>query len=70
VSDAWGGYWTEAKLDILRKYLAAFTTASQRAGAKVYLDLFAGSVRNRRPDTGADYAGSTALALRTLPAFS
>ncbi len=66
----WGGNWTEAKLDVLRKYLAAFTTASQKAGATVYLDLFAGSVKNSRPDTGAEYAGSTAVALRTIPPFS
>lgn len=56
MSDGWGGYWTEAKLDILRKYLGAFTTASQRAGTTVYLDLFAGTLRNRRPDTGEEYA--------------
>ena len=37
------GYWTEAKLDILSKYLNAFTTASKSAGKTVYLDLFAGS---------------------------
>jgi hypothetical protein len=36
VTTDWGGYWTEAKLDVLRKYLAAFTTASQKAGATVY----------------------------------
>lgn len=24
----WGGYWTEVKLEVLRKYLVAFNTAS------------------------------------------
>ena len=57
MSKEWGGWWTEAKLDILDKYLAAFGRASARAGATVYLDLFAGSVENRRPDTGAQYRG-------------
>lgn len=66
----WGGYWTEVKLDILRKYLAGFNRASVRAGATVYLDLFAGAVVNRRPDTGAEYAGSSAVAMRTMPPFT
>ena len=70
MSDDWGGYWTEAKLDVLRKYLAAFTRASKKSGTTVYLDLFAGALRNTRPDTKAEYAGSTALALRTVPAFT
>jgi three-Cys-motif partner protein len=70
VSDAWGGYWTEVKLDILRKYLAGFNVASKNAGDSVYLDLFAGAVVHTRPDTGTQYAGSSALAMRTSPPFS
>ena len=65
-----GGFWTEAKLGILRKYLAAFTSASQKAGATVYLDLFAGRLWNRRPDTQAVYRGSTGVALDTVPQLS
>lgn len=65
-----GGYWTEVKLDILRKYLVGFNLASKRAGATVYLDLFAGKVLNTRPDTGTEYEGSTAVAMRTMPAFT
>ncbi len=70
VTDEWGGYWTEVKLQVLKKYLAAFNLASRRAGDTVYLDLFAGAVTHNRPDTGHAYAGSSALAMRTTPAFS
>jgi three-Cys-motif partner protein len=70
VPEDWGGYWTEVKLEILRKYLGAFNRASQRAGATVYLDLFAGSAMHVRPDTEASYAGSTTLALATSPPFT
>lgn len=66
----WGGYWTEVKLDILRKYLSGFTRASKSAGATVYLDLFAGSATHRRPDTGATYPGSTTRAICTSPPFT
>lgn len=70
MSDEWGGWWTEAKLEVLRKYLAGFTRASTKARATIYLDLFAGMVSNVRPDTGAEYAGSTTVALRTEPPFT
>ncbi len=66
----WGGWWTEAKLEILDKYLAAFGNASRKAGGTVYLDLFGGSVTHLRPDTGAEYLGSTSRAMRSLPPFS
>lgn len=66
----WGGYWTQVKLDILRKYLTGFNLASKRAGATVYLDLLAGAVVNTRPDTGEQYAGSAAVAMRTIPSFT
>lgn len=65
-----GGWWTEAKLDVLGKYLIGFNNASKKAGATVYLDLYAGAVTNTRPDTGAPYAGSSAVAMRVLPPFT
>ena len=65
----WGGYWTEAKLDILSKYLGAFQVASKTAGPLVYLDLFAGKAFRKREDTGTTYAGSTTRALRVNPGF-
>lgn len=70
VTQDWGGYWSEAKLDVLRKYLSAFNVASKSAEATVYLDLFAGRLTNTRPDTGATYPGSTAVALEAQPPFT
>lgn len=69
MSDEWGGYWTQVKLDILRKYLIGFNRATKAAGASVYLDLFAGALAHVRPDTGEPYEGSPAVALRTIPEF-
>ena len=66
----WGGYWTEAKLGILAKYLSAFNVAARSARQTVYLDLFAGKVQNTRPDTGEPYPGSTKCAMETNPPFS
>ena len=36
------GYWTQAKLQILARYLQAFATASKGVSERVYLDAFAG----------------------------
>jgi len=44
VTKEWGGWWTEAKLDILSKYLGAFNRASRATGGTVYLDLSAGQL--------------------------
>jgi len=70
VTEGWGGWWTEAKLEILRKYLHAFNLASARAGATVYLDLFAGMPTHTRPDNDAAHDGSTAIALAAEPRFT
>ncbi len=64
------GFWTKHKLEILRDYLHAFTTASKRAGATVYLDLFAGAADNVSRDTGAIIEGSPRIALATSPEFT
>ena len=41
---AFGGNWTEEKLDILAKYLDAYTTALKNKQFRlVYLDAFAGA---------------------------
>lgn len=66
----WGGYWTEAKLNVLSKYLAAFNSASRSARSTVYLDLFGGSLKHTREDNGATFFGSTARALQTVPPFT
>ena len=64
------GYWTEHKLDMLGDYLQAFTTASKRAGATIYLDLFAGEPQNLSRSTGEEIQGSPKRALSTRPPFS
>lgn len=70
MNDEFGGYWTQAKLVILDKYLKAFNTAAKNAGPTAYFDLFAGKLNNKLPITGAPYEGSTGVALRTSPGFS
>lgn len=64
------GYWTEHKLEMLAKYLPAFTTASRTAGATIYLDLFAGAPQNISRTTGEPIEGSPRIALRTVPPFT
>jgi three-Cys-motif partner protein len=61
------GYWTEHKLDVLSRYLEAFTTASKRASGTVYLDLFAGQPENASRETGMVIDGSAARALSVSP---
>lgn len=41
------GFWTRGKLDLLRRYLDAFTTASKGQNEILYLDLFGGQPENR-----------------------
>lgn len=52
---AFGGDWTSRKLDILRKYLAAYTTAlKDQPFRKAYIDAFAGTgYRSRRGERTA-----------------
>lgn len=70
MTDGWGGWWTEAKLEILRKYLQAFNRASTKARATVYLDLYAGMPTHTRPDTAGIHDGSTTIALEAVPGFT
>ena len=64
-------WWSEVKLQILRDYLAAFTTAVRgKSREAIYLDLFAGTFDNeRRHGTGA-FPGSARIALETEPLFT
>lgn len=57
------GYWTQAKLEILQKYLTAFTRASKSVSEKVYLDAFAGEGSGVDRLTGEAFAGSARLAI-------
>ncbi len=65
------GFWTRSKLDILRGYLEAFTTASQSSRETIYLDLFGGNPQNIEKHTGAEFDGSAGIALSvTQPEFT
>lgn len=57
------GFWTRGKLDLLRRYLNAFTTASSGQSERLYLDLFGGQPSNRERLTEADLDGSARIAL-------
>ena len=62
-SRSWG-FWTEAKLAILRSYLPAFLHASKgKASEFVYLDAFAGEGHGTSRLTGEAFPGSARIAL-------
>jgi len=62
------GFWTKGKLDMLRRYLDAFTTASKGQPEILYLDLFGGQPKNRERLTNDDLDGSARIALATTEA--
>lgn len=58
------GFWTRAKLEILRDYLNAFTTTTKnKSPERIYLDLFAGQAENVDRLTGDPLQGSARIAL-------
>lgn len=58
------GYWTKGKLDILRRYLDAFTTTTKhKSDERIYIDAFAGEQENRLRLTGEPLQGSARIAL-------
>ena len=58
------GYWTRGKLDILRRYLGAFTTTTKnKASERIYIDAFAGQAENADRLTGEAIDGSARIAL-------
>lgn len=65
------GYWTEIKLEILQKYLPAYTTilAGQPSLRFAYVDAFAGSGVHRARRSGELVSGSPMRALKTVPPF-
>ena len=67
------GYWSEVKLDIVRKYASAYSTILARQSAikgYLYIDGFAGAGTHVSKTSGRDVAGSPAIALATSPPFS
>ncbi|MBI4301317.1 MAG: three-Cys-motif partner protein TcmP [Chloroflexi bacterium] len=67
------GYWSEIKLDIIRKYAVAYSQilSAQRDPAfhHVYVDAFAGAGQHISKKTGRPVAGSPLNALSVHPPF-
>lgn len=65
------GFRTRGKLDLLRRYLDAFTTACKSQDEIIYLDLFGGQPTNRQRLTDENLDGSARIALATAePGFT
>ncbi|MDE0269364.1 MAG: three-Cys-motif partner protein TcmP [Acidimicrobiaceae bacterium] len=63
MSRTWG-YWTRGKLEVLRDYLNAFTTATKNnSRERIYLDLFAGGTDNLDRVTKKGIQSSAQIAL-------
>ena len=65
------GYWSELKLEIIRKYAAAYSTILARnSGLKhAYIDAFAGAGMHLAKRTGEFIPGSPLNALNIAPPF-
>ncbi|MEZ5313757.1 MAG: three-Cys-motif partner protein TcmP [Thermoanaerobaculia bacterium] len=66
------GRWSEIKLEILRKYAAAYSTILDRQPAlsHFYIDGFSGPGVHISKERGEDVAGSPAIALGIRPPFA
>jgi three-Cys-motif partner protein len=63
------GFWSEIKLDILRKYTDAYSKIVSRNFHTLYVDAFAGSGKHVSRQTGEFVMGSPARALEVKPPF-
>jgi three-Cys-motif partner protein len=66
------GYWSEIKLDIVRKYASAYSTVLTKQPnirSHVYIDAFAGAGVHIAKQTGEFVAGSPLNALNVKPPF-
>jgi hypothetical protein len=67
------GYWSEIKLDIVRKYAQAYSTvlaSDHRIRGYIYIDAFAGAGMHISKRTGEFVPGSPLNALNVEPPFS
>lgn len=68
------GYWSEVKLDIVRKYASAYSTIMSAQPTiirkHIYIDAFAGAGRHVSRRTGEFVPGSPLNALEVAPPFS
>jgi three-Cys-motif partner protein len=66
------GYWSEVKLDLVRKYATAYSTImAKQASIKrhIYIDAFAGAGKHVSKTTGDFVPGSPLNALQVSPPF-
>ncbi len=65
------GYWSEIKLDIIKKYAHAYSTIlTQQRGLKpIYIDAFAGTGIHRKKGSGELIPGSPLNAINVDPPF-
>ncbi len=66
------GYWSEVKLEIVRKYATAYSTIMQAQRAirrHIYIDAFAGAGVHLSQETGKFVPGSPLNALAVQPPF-
>ena len=63
------GYWTEIKLDIVRKYAAAYSKIVRESFHHVYIDAFAGAGVHISKASQKFVQGSPLNALLTVPPF-
>jgi three-Cys-motif partner protein len=67
------GVWSEVKLEIIKKYAAAYSTILSRQRAirgHVYIDAFAGAGTHISKETGESISGSPVNALQITPPFT
>ena len=67
------GYWSELKLDIVRKYASAYSTIMAKQPSirsYGYIDAFAGAGTHVSKSSGEMVGGSPLNALHIRPAFS
>ena len=67
------GYWSEVKLDIVKKYATAYSTIMAKQSlikGHIYVDAFAGAGTHRSKTTGAAVPGSPVNAMAIQPPFS
>jgi len=67
------GYWSEVKLEIVRKYASAYSTVIAKHAflrGHAYIDGFAGAGSHVSKATGNAVPGSPRIALQTTPPFT
>lgn len=67
------GFWSEIKLEIIKKYAGAYTSIMSKQDwcrGYVYIDAFAGAGKHISRKTGEMVSGSPLNALEVIPPFT